>query len=100
MGWHISVKNILLLQELPSLQSFCIYAAIGVIGTYIFQATFFVAWFTIDQKRIEAKRDGVVPCIVHNAQKRSQFREFAPLQSFFANHYSRWITFTPVKVFF
>ncbi|XP_043281988.1 NPC intracellular cholesterol transporter 1-like [Venturia canescens] len=50
---------------LPSLQSFCIYAAVGVMMTFLLQVTFFVAFFTLDMKRVESKRNGVIPCIVH-----------------------------------
>ncbi|XP_014479846.1 PREDICTED: Niemann-Pick C1 protein-like [Dinoponera quadriceps] len=50
---------------LPSLQSFCIYAAVGVLVTYLLQITFFVGCFTLDTKRIEKKRSGALPCIVH-----------------------------------
>ncbi|XP_046745326.1 NPC intracellular cholesterol transporter 1-like [Diprion similis] len=51
---------------LPSLQSFCIYAAVGVFVTFLLQITFFVGFFTLDTKRIEAKRNGILPCIVHS----------------------------------
>ncbi|XP_011262753.1 patched domain-containing protein 3 isoform X1 [Camponotus floridanus] len=50
---------------LPSLRSFCIYAAMGILITYLFQITFFIAYFTIDSRRIEQKRNGILPCIVH-----------------------------------
>lgn len=52
-------------QILPSLNSFCIYAAVGVFVTYILQVTFFVAFFTLDCERVEKKRNGVVPCVTH-----------------------------------
>ncbi|XP_072743546.1 patched domain-containing protein 3 isoform X2 [Anoplolepis gracilipes] len=50
---------------LPSLRSFCIYAAVGIFMTYLLQITFFIACFTLDAKRIEQKRNGILPCIVH-----------------------------------
>lgn len=50
---------------LPSLQSFCIYAAVGVLLTFLFQITFYVAFFSIDARRIESKRNSILPCIVH-----------------------------------
>nr|XP_003706373.1 PREDICTED: Niemann-Pick C1 protein-like [Megachile rotundata]XP_012147953.1 PREDICTED: Niemann-Pick C1 protein-like [Megachile rotundata] len=50
---------------LPSLQSFCIYAAFGVLLTFLFQITFYVAFFTLDARRIENKRNALLPCIVH-----------------------------------
>ncbi|XP_014230059.1 protein patched homolog 3-like [Trichogramma pretiosum] len=49
---------------LPSLNSFCIYAAVGVMVTYLLQVTFFVAFFTLDCRRVEQKRNGVLPCCV------------------------------------
>lgn len=51
---------------LPSLQSFCIYAAVGVLVTFLLQLTFFVGFFTLDCKRVAAKRNGIVPCVVHS----------------------------------
>lgn len=51
---------------LPSLESFCIYAAVGVLVTFFLQVTFFVAFFTLDVKRIENKRNGIVPCVIHD----------------------------------
>ncbi|CAL1684179.1 unnamed protein product [Lasius platythorax] len=50
---------------LPSLRSFCIYAAVGIFVTYLLQITFFIASFTLDARRIEQKRNGMLPCIVH-----------------------------------
>jgi len=37
----------------------------GILITYLFQITFFIAYFTIDSRRIEQKRNGILPCIVH-----------------------------------
>ncbi|XP_041971275.1 NPC intracellular cholesterol transporter 1-like [Aricia agestis] len=50
---------------LPSLKSFCLYAAMGVFFIFIFSVTFFVAVFTLDIKRIEARRNGVFFCYQH-----------------------------------
>lgn len=51
---------------MPGLQSFCIYAAIGIIAVFIFQATFFVACFAVDQKRLEQRRHGFFPWIKYS----------------------------------
>ena len=32
---------------------------------YVCQATWFFAWFSLDQRRIEDKRNGTIPCFVH-----------------------------------
>ncbi|XP_011688295.1 PREDICTED: uncharacterized protein LOC105450242 [Wasmannia auropunctata] len=50
---------------LPVLRSFCIYAAVAIFVTLLFQITFFTACFALDAKRIEQKRNGTLPCIVH-----------------------------------
>ncbi|KAL3868797.1 hypothetical protein ACJMK2_041557 [Sinanodonta woodiana] len=50
---------------IPGLSAFCIYAAIGIFALYVLVATFFVAVLTLDEKRIEQSRDGLVPCYVH-----------------------------------
>lgn len=55
---------------LPSLESFCLYAAIGVFFIYIYVTTFIVAIFTIDEHRILANRNALVPCIAHKAQPK------------------------------
>lgn len=56
---------------LPSLQSFCIYATVGIAMTYVFAVTFFVAIFTLDEYRIREKRNSVLPFIKH-AQAQAQ----------------------------
>ena len=48
---------------LPALKSFCVYCAVGIAAIYIYQATIFYAAMTIDQRRIEDKRHGLLPCI-------------------------------------
>lgn len=37
----------------------------GIFITYLFQITFFIAYFTLDSRRIEQKRNGMLPCIIH-----------------------------------
>lgn len=51
---------------LPSLQSFCIYAAFGVLMMYLFVITFYVAIFTLDERRIAARRNSFLPWVVHD----------------------------------
>lgn len=50
---------------LPSLKSFCIFAAVCILMTYLYVVTFFVAVLTIDEKRLAKNRNGFFPCIVH-----------------------------------
>jgi Niemann-Pick C1 protein len=50
---------------LPSLRSFCVFAAVCILLTYGYVVTFFVAVLTIDEKRAMQNRNGIIPCIKH-----------------------------------
>lgn len=72
----------------------------GILVTFLLQITFFVACFTLDVKRIEQKRNGTLPCIVHE--------NFTPKSSDISNTiswkfinflYSKIILTTPGKIF-
>lgn len=54
---------------LPSLKSFCIFAAFCILLTYIYVVTFFVAVLTLDEKRLMKNRNGCCPCIIHKERK-------------------------------
>ena len=49
----------------PALQSFCISAAFAIAAIYLFQTTWFVAWMALDQIRVQQRRNGFIPFIVH-----------------------------------
>ncbi|XP_059056673.1 NPC1-like intracellular cholesterol transporter 1 [Achroia grisella] len=51
---------------LPSLKSFCIYAAIGVFFIFCYSVTFYVAIFTLDIRRIQDNRNGILFCYKHS----------------------------------
>ena len=51
---------------LPALSSFCIYASVGIIATYFFQSTFFVACMALDVQRAEDNRNACCPMIMQN----------------------------------
>lgn len=48
---------------LPALRFFSLWACIGVLADFLFSTTFFVAALTLDQRRIDAKRRDLVPCL-------------------------------------
>ncbi len=50
---------------MPGLQAFCVSCAIAIGAVFLLQTSWFVAWLSIDQRRIEERRNGIVPCIVH-----------------------------------
>lgn len=47
---------------LPSLRSYSLYSAMGILFTFLNQISFFVAWLTLDTKRIDSNRDGLIFC--------------------------------------
>ncbi|XP_069693275.1 patched domain-containing protein 3-like isoform X2 [Periplaneta americana] len=82
---------------LPSLQSFCIYAAVGVLVTYIFQVTFFVAAFTLDEIRISSNRNCLMICHKHTNYKPNPCSEVEYSKRIFHQVYSKVIFTTPGK---
>lgn len=48
--------------SLPALRNFCFYAAFGILFTFFFQVTWFVAWLTMDEWRRAANRRDVICC--------------------------------------
>lgn len=83
---------------LPALSSFCIYASVGIIATYFFQCTFFVACMTLDIRRAEENRNACCPMISHN-------NEWTPNECSQANYiqrvfkwYGKCLTTIPGKV--
>lgn len=58
------------MQILPSLESFCLYAAVGVLLIYVYTTTFVVAVFTLDELRILARRNSMLPWIVHDKETK------------------------------
>ncbi|XP_045128749.1 protein patched homolog 2-like [Portunus trituberculatus] len=83
---------------LPALQSFCIYCAVGIIALYVFQATFFVAWFTLDQTRMEKHRNGLLWCYTHKHWTPNACSQKDLCQMFFSEIYSKYLLMKPVKV--
>jgi len=69
---------------LPGLQSFCVYAAVAIFSIYALQVTHFVAWFSLDQRRQNAQRDGCICCITHKEFKAFEFSQRSFLNRIFA----------------
>jgi len=68
---------------LPALQSFCIYASVGIVATFVFQSSFFVAWFSLDQRRLSQKRNAFCFCVVHNDHQPNEFSQKNVMQFVF-----------------
>merc|ERR1719402_665033 len=51
--------------RMPGLESFCVCCAIALASIFLLQVSWFVAWMSLDERRIESGRDGIIPCIIH-----------------------------------
>ena len=51
------------LSVIPLLRDTCLLSSIGVVMLFLYMNTFFVGFLTLDQMRIESKRDGFLCCI-------------------------------------
>jgi len=47
---------------MPGLRSFCVSAAICIAMIFLLQVSWFVAWLSLDQRRIESHRHGIMLC--------------------------------------
>ena len=61
----IMINQSIIFQNMPGLQSFCVCTAIGLGSIYLLQVTWFTAWLTLDEGRIELEGDGLIPCYTH-----------------------------------
>lgn len=61
------------LTTFPSLQSFCVSSAIAIVAIYLLQISWFLAFMVLDEHRIEERRDGLVPFIVHENWQPSEW---------------------------
>ena len=53
---------------MPGLQSFCVTVSLCLGSIYLLMLTWFVACLTLDQRRVEQRRNGLIPCIVHKSK--------------------------------
>ena len=83
---------------LPALRSFCLYASVGIAAVYFFQATFFVAWFSLDQRRLEDHRQGILWCWKVKNWTPNQCSQKDLCQSFFSDIYAKYLLKLPVKI--
>ncbi|XP_072018401.1 patched domain-containing protein 3-like [Amphiura filiformis] len=84
---------------LPSLKSFCIYAAIGVMCLFLFSTTFFMACLTIDRRRYESRRDACCCCYKYReTYKPSEWGQKSVMNEFVRENYAPFLLRLPVKV--
>lgn len=83
---------------LPALKSFCLFSSVGIVAIYWFICTFFVALMSIDQRRIEEKRDGLLPCIKHKSVVTLKTKEGQSFSSKAFEIYGSILMTTPAKI--
>lgn len=59
--------------------------------TYLFVITFFVAIFTLDEKRIEQRRNAFIPCIIHSEERSKICFQKNLMHTFLKYVYSNFI---------
>jgi len=83
--------------KMPGLQSFCVCTAIALGCIYILQVSWFVAWLVLDEKRIQAGRDGVFPCIIHKNYQASECSR-KDRGEMFVKRYVKLLSYTSYKI--
>ena len=83
--------------SLPSLRSYSLYSAMGILFSYLYQTTFFVACLALDTKRIDDNRNGMFCCIKHKNFKPNTFSQRNWMQEFF-QHLGTYLKATSTKI--
>ncbi|XP_052775684.1 patched domain-containing protein 3-like isoform X1 [Mya arenaria] len=85
---------------IPSLSTFCLYAAIGVFALYILQTTYFVACVTLDERRIDSRRNACIICYKHPPDyKEWKHYNYSLQHEFMRRFWGPLLTKKPMKVF-
>ena len=84
---------------IPALASFCIYASLGLLFVYLYVITFFLAFFSYDQRRIEGLRDGCICCWIKDEDWRptNKCSQESLLQTVFEK-VSEFLVLLPMKI--
>ena len=56
--------------RMPGLASMCVCTSMALGAIFLLQVTWFIAWMTLDERRVASKRDGVLPCINHTEEDK------------------------------
>ncbi|XP_033117037.1 patched domain-containing protein 3-like isoform X2 [Anneissia japonica] len=84
---------------LPALRSFCLYCGIGILFLFIFSILFFTATLSLDQRRINSRRNACCCCIQYGDDyEPSECGQKNRFQRFFEVVYAPFLMKTPVKV--
>ena len=83
------------LTDIPALESFCLCASFAVLINYFLQMTLFVAFVSLDDKRVDANRYDIVPCFKKTVGKSEHYEGKKCLQNFAITYYE-FLMQTPV----
>ena len=84
---------------MPGLQAFCVSAAICIALIFLLQISWFVAWVSLDQQRIDLRRHGLAPWLtVEKDLAALPKKPVTPLQKRLMTRYSRLLDYTLFKV--
>mgnify|MGYP003310652706 CR=1 FL=1 len=84
--------------SLPILSHFCIYAGVGIFSVYLYMTSFFLAWFSLDERRIDSQRDSCMCCLKKsNTWKPYKGCNISLMNRLFAIH-ADILTIMPVKI--
>ena len=86
-----------MLQIMPFLRSFCMFAATGIFFLYVFEILFFVSCLAIDERRLQNRRDGCI-CTVHRNWKPNECSQQNIQKIVFNKYVGPVMMKTPVKV--
>ena len=83
------------LTDIPALESFCLCASFAVLINYFLQMTLFVAFVSLDDKRVDANRYDIVPCFKKTVGISEHYEGKKCLQNFAITYYE-FLMKTPV----
>ena len=83
------------LTDIPALESFCLCASFAVLINYFLQMTLFVAFVSLDDKRVDANRYDIVPCFKKTVGRSEHYEGKKCLQNFAITYYE-FLMKTPV----
>ena len=93
------LPNFVSIQILPALRSFCLYCAVGIGANFVYQATFFTACVSIDQRRAESSRNACCCCCyTHSDYTPNNCSQRSFMDTFFRDYFGPFIVLLPVKV--
>jgi len=82
---------------MPGLRAFCVSAAICIALIFCLQVSWFIAWVTLDQQRIQQKKHGIFPCKTIKETDEIPL-ENIPFGKKVMSNYSKFFDYWPFKV--